>query len=240
MTAMRLPRPAARSLAPRRPDALRLVRPRALPRRGAAARYAAGTRAGHPAHHVPRAAGRARPADRGGAGPGAHRGHRAHGRGEGDAGADHLVAGKPRAAGPDPERPGAARATRGSHGASRRRRSPARTPAVAVLSHSIHGNEPAGFEAAMQTAYQLLASDEPATLEILRNVVTILNPSQNPDGHERFAAWNNSVAVPTRRARRAGADRAVECAGPVQSLPVRHEPRLRGPVASWRPGRCRR
>jgi hypothetical protein len=73
----------------------------------------------------------------------------------------------------------------------------ARTPAVALLSHSIHGNEPAGFEAAMQTAYQLLASDEPATQEILRNVVTIINPSQNPDGHERFAAWNNSVAVPT-------------------------------------------
>jgi hypothetical protein len=69
------------------------------------------------------------------------------------------------------------------------------TPAVALLSHSIHGNEPAGFEAVMQTAYQLLASDEAATQEILRNVVTILNPSQNPDGHERFAAWNNSVAV---------------------------------------------
>ncbi|HEX7024360.1 MAG TPA: M14 family zinc carboxypeptidase, partial [Gemmatimonadales bacterium] len=71
------------------------------------------------------------------------------------------------------------------------------TPAIALLSHSIHGNEPAGFEAVMQTAYQLLSSDEPATLEILRNVITILNPSQNPDGHERFAAWNNSVAVPT-------------------------------------------
>lgn len=72
-----------------------------------------------------------------------------------------------------------------------------RIPAVALLSHSIHGNEPGGFEASMQTVYQLLASDEPATLEILRNVVTIINPSQNPDGHERFAAWNNSVAVAT-------------------------------------------
>lgn len=71
----------------------------------------------------------------------------------------------------------------------------ARIPAVALLSHSIHGNEPAGFEASMQTVYQLLASEEPATLEILRNVVVIINPSQNPDGHERFAAWNNSVAV---------------------------------------------
>jgi hypothetical protein len=70
-----------------------------------------------------------------------------------------------------------------------------RTPAVALLSHSIHGNEPAGFEAVMQTAWQLLASEEPATLEILRGVVTILNPTMNPDGHERFAAWYNSVGV---------------------------------------------
>jgi hypothetical protein len=71
----------------------------------------------------------------------------------------------------------------------------ARTPAVALLSHSVHGNEPAGFETVMQTAYQLLASDEPATLEMLRQVVVLLNPSQNPDGHERFAAWNNGIAV---------------------------------------------
>lgn len=73
----------------------------------------------------------------------------------------------------------------------------ARIPAVALLSHSIHGNEPAGFEASMQTVYQLLASDAPETRRILDNVITIINPSQNPDGHERFAAWNNSVSVPT-------------------------------------------
>ncbi|MFZ5623382.1 MAG: M14 family zinc carboxypeptidase [Gemmatimonadota bacterium] len=72
-----------------------------------------------------------------------------------------------------------------------------RLPAVVLLTHSVHGNEPAGFEAAMQIAYQLLASDEPATLEILRNLVVLVNPSQNPDGHERFAAWYNSVAVGT-------------------------------------------
>ncbi|MEO8199228.1 MAG: M14 family metallopeptidase [Gemmatimonadota bacterium] len=72
-----------------------------------------------------------------------------------------------------------------------------RTPAVVLLNHSVHGNEPAGFETVMQTAYQLLASDEPATLEILKNTVVLLNPSQNPDGHERFAAWYNSVAVGT-------------------------------------------
>lgn len=70
-----------------------------------------------------------------------------------------------------------------------------RIPAVALVTHSVHGNEPAGFEAVMQTAYQLLASDDPKTLAILEHTVVLLNPSQNPDGHERFAAWNNSVAV---------------------------------------------
>jgi hypothetical protein len=72
-----------------------------------------------------------------------------------------------------------------------------RTPVTVLLTHSVHGNEPAGFEAAMQTTYQLLASEEPATLEILRNTVVLINPSQNPDGHERFAAWSNSIAVGT-------------------------------------------
>ncbi|HEY7682915.1 MAG TPA: M14 family zinc carboxypeptidase [Gemmatimonadales bacterium] len=72
-----------------------------------------------------------------------------------------------------------------------------RTPVTVLLSHSVHGDEPAGFEAAMQTTYQLLASEEPATLEVLRNVVVLINPAQNPDGHERFAAWYNSVAVGT-------------------------------------------
>ena len=71
----------------------------------------------------------------------------------------------------------------------------AKDPAIALFQYSVHGDEPAGFEAAMQVAYQLLASDEPATLDILKNVVLVLNPSANPDGHERFAAWYNSVAV---------------------------------------------
>jgi hypothetical protein len=70
-----------------------------------------------------------------------------------------------------------------------------RNPGVVLLTHSVHGNEPAGFEASMQTVYQLLASNEPATLDILKHVVILINPSQNPDGHERFAAWSNSVAV---------------------------------------------
>jgi hypothetical protein len=70
-----------------------------------------------------------------------------------------------------------------------------RVPAVVWINESVHGNESPGFEAAMQTLYQLAASDEPATVQALRNVVVILNPSTNPDGHERFAVWYNSIGV---------------------------------------------
>ena len=68
-----------------------------------------------------------------------------------------------------------------------------RTPVAVFLSYSIHGNEPAGFEAAMWVAYQLIASEHPATRAWLDSTLVILNPSANPDGHERFAVWYNSV-----------------------------------------------
>ncbi|MGH7663751.1 MAG: M14 family zinc carboxypeptidase [Gemmatimonadaceae bacterium] len=71
----------------------------------------------------------------------------------------------------------------------------ARTPAVIWISYSVHGNESPGFEAAMTHLYQLAASDEPATLAALRDAIVILNPSSNPDGHERFAVWYNSIGV---------------------------------------------
>jgi hypothetical protein len=45
----------------------------------------------------------------------------------------------------------------------------------------------------MWVAYQLIASEEPATRTVLDSVLVILNPSANPDGHERFAVWYNSV-----------------------------------------------
>jgi hypothetical protein len=72
-----------------------------------------------------------------------------------------------------------------------------RTPATVMLSYSIHGNEPAGFEAAMWVAYQLLASESPETRMVLDSTLVILNPSANPDGHERFAVWYNSASVGT-------------------------------------------
>ncbi|MCA1590602.1 MAG: hypothetical protein LC734_09510, partial [Acidobacteria bacterium] len=69
------------------------------------------------------------------------------------------------------------------------------TPAIAWMAYTIHGNESASFEAMMQVLYQLAASNEPATLDILKNTVTLIITGENPDGHERFATWYNSVAT---------------------------------------------
>ncbi|HEX7174089.1 MAG TPA: M14 family zinc carboxypeptidase, partial [Pyrinomonadaceae bacterium] len=68
----------------------------------------------------------------------------------------------------------------------------ASTPVIMWMQYTIHGNESASFEAMMQVVYQLAASDEPATLEILRNSVVLVNVCANPDGHERFVTWYNS------------------------------------------------
>ncbi|MBV9215218.1 MAG: hypothetical protein JO053_03495, partial [Acidobacteria bacterium] len=68
-------------------------------------------------------------------------------------------------------------------------------PAIAWMAYTIHGNESASFEAAMQVLYQLAASNEPATLDILKNVVTVMLIGENPDGHERFATWYNGIAT---------------------------------------------
>ncbi len=69
------------------------------------------------------------------------------------------------------------------------------TPVVVWLSYTIHGNESASFEAMMQVAYQLAASNEPETVEALRNSVALINVCANPDGHERFVTWYNSFGV---------------------------------------------
>lgn len=68
-------------------------------------------------------------------------------------------------------------------------------PAIAWMAYTIHGNESASFETMMQVIYQLAASNEPATLDILKNTVVLVLTGENPDGHERFATWYNSVAI---------------------------------------------
>lgn len=68
-------------------------------------------------------------------------------------------------------------------------------PSVAWMAYTIHGNESSSFEAMMQVVYQLAASNEPATLDILKNNVVLVVTGENPDGHERFVTYYNSVNV---------------------------------------------
>jgi len=69
------------------------------------------------------------------------------------------------------------------------------TPVVVWLNYANDGNESAAFEAALQVAYHLAASEEPKTRELLENAIVIINPAHNPESHERFVVWYNAFAV---------------------------------------------
>ena len=68
-------------------------------------------------------------------------------------------------------------------------------PAIVWLGYNIHGNEVSGMEAAIRTIYQLAAGTDEKTLNILKNVVSIIDPVQNPDGHERYTNYMRSVVT---------------------------------------------
>ena len=68
-------------------------------------------------------------------------------------------------------------------------------PAVAWMNHANDGNESAAFESAIQTSYQLAAGTDETTRLILDRLITVINPAHNPESHERFVAWYNSVQV---------------------------------------------
>jgi hypothetical protein len=68
-------------------------------------------------------------------------------------------------------------------------------PAVAWMNHANDGDESAAFESAIQTSYQLAAGTDETTRLILDRLVTVVNPAHNPESHERFVAWYNSVQV---------------------------------------------
>jgi hypothetical protein len=63
-------------------------------------------------------------------------------------------------------------------------------PAVVWLSYGVHGNEISSPEAAMLTAYHLLASRNDKMVEnILAHVLVLIDPTQNPDGRDRFVNY---------------------------------------------------
>ena len=61
----------------------------------------------------------------------------------------------------------------------------ARTPAITWLAFTVHGGEASGMEAAIALAYQLAAGRDAETQLILDSSVVLIEPVQNPDGHER-------------------------------------------------------
>ncbi|HYZ86299.1 MAG TPA: M14 family zinc carboxypeptidase, partial [Bryobacteraceae bacterium] len=60
-------------------------------------------------------------------------------------------------------------------------------PAVVWLGYGVHGNEISSPDAALLTAYHLLAaSNDKLVANILQNVLVLIDPLQNPDGRDRF------------------------------------------------------
>ena len=64
-------------------------------------------------------------------------------------------------------------------------------PLVVWLGYSVHGNEPSGSNAALVTAYHLVAGEAPWVKALLENTIVIIDPLFNPDGLARFATWAN-------------------------------------------------
>ncbi len=64
-------------------------------------------------------------------------------------------------------------------------------PLVILLGYNVHGNEPSSTEAAMLTAYYLVASEEEETVQWLKDMVILLDPVYNPDGRDRHSHWAN-------------------------------------------------
>ena len=65
-------------------------------------------------------------------------------------------------------------------------------PAIVYQGYSVHGNEASASNAGLLGIYYLAASNEPETIEILKNTVILFDPCLNPDGLQRFAYWANS------------------------------------------------
>jgi hypothetical protein len=60
-------------------------------------------------------------------------------------------------------------------------------PTIVWMSYNIHGNEAVSTEAAMRTAYELLAV--PKFAAYLENTIVIIDPCLNPDGHTRYVQF---------------------------------------------------
>jgi len=69
-------------------------------------------------------------------------------------------------------------------------RIPADQPATVWLAYGIHGNEISSPEAGLLAAYHLAAAqNDPLARKILENCIVLIDPTQNPDGKDRFVNY---------------------------------------------------
>jgi hypothetical protein len=65
-------------------------------------------------------------------------------------------------------------------------------PVIVTHGYNVHGNEPSSSEAAMLTAYYLVAAQGDEANNTLRNAIIHIDPNYNPDGRDRHTGWANS------------------------------------------------
>lgn len=66
---------------------------------------------------------------------------------------------------------------------------PGSAPVILWQGYSIHGDESSGSNAVPLYAWHLAANKDPQVAKMLDNVVVLIDPSLNPDGMARYAAW---------------------------------------------------
>ncbi len=66
-------------------------------------------------------------------------------------------------------------------------------PVTVWLSYNVHGNEASSSEAAMQSAYRLVAGSDTETRGMREQAITIIDPMLNPDGRDRYVFWYKSA-----------------------------------------------
>lgn len=65
-------------------------------------------------------------------------------------------------------------------------------PVFVNLAYNVHGNEPSSSEAAMLSAYTLVASESSEIKKYRQNAVIFVDPTINPDGRDRHSQWANT------------------------------------------------
>jgi hypothetical protein len=68
----------------------------------------------------------------------------------------------------------------------------------AWMGYSIHGDETSGCDASLALAQRLVAGTDPATLAMLDEVVTVIDPVMNPDGRQRILTQSQQMSGYTK------------------------------------------